>query len=272
MIRNSKFIAYFSLATLMVAILSTSSLANRRRFTYTYETGVLPKGVLELEIWNTLRTDKNKFFRGIDHRAELELGLGGSFQTSLYLNMSSTSTYDPTTGIVTGSEFSISNEWKYSISDPVADVLGSALYGEWTLKPDEVELEGKLLLDKQLGSLLIAANAIYEHESLAVGDESENIFETTLGLTYLVDENFTIGLEARYHSVSGEEEGATTEEESKSAIFLGPTISYSSEKWWAAFSIMPQIGLGDNKTGTSSPLELEEHEKVEARLLFAVHL
>jgi hypothetical protein len=35
---------------------------------------------------------------------------------------------------------------------------------------------------------------------------------------------------------------------------------------------MPQIALGDNKEGTDSPFELEEHEKVEARLLFAVHL
>lgn len=275
MAQYSKFIKYLAASVALLAIFNVSdSLANRRRFTYTYESVVLPKGALELEIWNTLRTDKNKFFRGIDHRMELELGLGGSFQTSLYLNLSSKSAFDPTAGIVTGSEFSISNEWKYNFSDPVADVIGSALYGEWTLKPDEVELEGKLLLDKQFGSFLVAANAVYEHESMAVGEGSENVFEIDLGLCYFIDQNFTIGLEARHHSVTEEEgeEVAGAEEESRSALFVGPTISYSAENWWAAFSIMPQIGLGENKAGTTSPLELEEHEKVEARLLFSIHL
>src|SRR5690348_11148198 len=112
MAQYSKFIKYLAASVALLAIFIVSdSLANRRRFTYTYESVVLPKGALELEIWNTLRTDKNKFFRGIDHRMELELGLGGSFQTSLYLNLSSKSAFDPTAGIVTGSEFSISNEW-----------------------------------------------------------------------------------------------------------------------------------------------------------------
>src|SRR5258708_6352920 len=74
---------------LLLAFPAISGFANRRHFTYTYESAVLPKASHELEIWNTIRLNRKVFFRGLDTRAEFEFGLGGNFQTSLYLNMSS---------------------------------------------------------------------------------------------------------------------------------------------------------------------------------------
>ncbi len=249
------------------------ALANRRHFAYNYESAVLPKGGKEIEIWNTLRTDKGSYFRGMEHRAELELGLGGSFQTSLYLNLESNSMADGDGIATSGTEFSVSNEWKYSLSNPTADIIGSALYGEWTLKYDETELEGKVILDKQIGNVLIAANATIEHEAEGRGSGSENKIEFTAGVAYLLDEHFSFGLEARHHTVVPDnDEIPGTSDESYGALFVGPTLTYGDKGWWAAFSVMPQIGLGSNKANTNSPLELIEHEKVEARLLLSFEL
>ena len=53
------------------------------------------------------------------------------------------------------------------------------------------------------------------------------------------------------------------------AIFLGPTLSYHRQNWWAAFSVMPQI-YGANFSGNpdqNSHLELEGHERLNLRLL-----
>jgi hypothetical protein len=60
------------------------------------------------------------------------------------------------------------------------------------------------------------------------------------------------------------------EEFEHSAFFLGPVVSYRHEKWWATLTVLPQIygknydGNPDNNKG----LVLDEHERVNIRLLF----
>ena len=58
------------------------------------------------------------------------------------------------------------------------------------------------------------------------------------------------------------------------AVFIGPTVSYRQEKWWAALSVLPQI-YGWNRDGSAdgnSHLELVDHEKVNVRLLIGINL
>ena len=54
------------------------------------------------------------------------------------------------------------------------------------------------------------------------------------------------------------------------ALFLGPVISYRHETWWAAFTVMPQIYGWNNSRSQdgNSHLELNDHEKLNIRLLF----
>src|SRR5687768_11304036 len=115
--------------------------AQDRIFTYTYQSTVLNKGQREIEIWNTLESGKDDYYRRLRHRIEYELGLGGNVQTAFYLNL------DQRLNGNVGLGFS--NEWKWKLFDPVANPVGLALYGELTLKPHETEVEGKILLDKQ---------------------------------------------------------------------------------------------------------------------------
>ena len=248
--------------------------ANERRFAYTYETSTLPPGVREIELWNTYRTDKGFFYRRLDQRVEYEFGITNNLMSALYLN-NSWKLQDSNGGADSGnamasSEVSISSEWKYKLMDRVADPIGFALYGEATLGLNEVELEGKILFDKQIDNFLFAFNGVIEHEwetELELGEteiEKELVFEFNFGATYFISNSFSVGVEARNHN---EVKDGTWEH---SALFLGPALSYSTEEWWATLTVLPQITAF--KGATKGNLVLDEHEKMEARLLFSFHL
>ena len=52
----------------------------------------------------------------------------------------------------------------YNLTDPTKDFIGSALYGELLMNDTELELEAKLLLQKNLGPFALVYNAILEAE------------------------------------------------------------------------------------------------------------
>ena len=262
---------------LFVFLLSPiTTLANRRHFTYTYESAVLPKASHELEIWNTVRLNRKDFYRGLDTRSEFEFGLGGNFQTSLYLNISSSLAFEQ--GSMSNEEsFGFSNEWKYKVLDANADPIGLAVYGEGSYTNSEIELEGKLIIDKQIDNFLFAFNAVGEH-SFVSGIEPtsgisitqpEEVIEFDAGIAYYISSNFTIALEG--HQLT-KRPPALEGSGSYSAFYLGPTLSIAGPNWWTAFSVMPQVG-GSSTNGaginSSDKLELTHFEKLETRLVLA---
>jgi hypothetical protein len=257
-----------------ILISSSSALAGDRKFTYAYESTVLPIGVRELEIWNTYRRDRSYFYRRLDQRTEFEVGVAPNLQTSFYLN-TEWKHFDDNGNTPGGNSsssvgVSFSNEWKLKLADRVADPMGFALYGEWTLGPDETELEGKLILDKQTGPLLLAFNLVGEQEwetELVNGVEEtgkELKLQLVGGVSYDVTREFALGLEARNINTYLNGDLAI------STLFAGPAISYTAESWWATITFLPQVTAF--KGATNGRLNLDDHEKVEARLLFSFHL
>jgi len=83
---------------------------------------------------------------------EYEIGLGYNLQMAFYLNTKQQAYFDDITGeiVMNPSEISVSNEWKYKFSDPVANTIGFAGYAELTLATDELEFELKAIFDKKL--------------------------------------------------------------------------------------------------------------------------
>jgi hypothetical protein len=159
-----------SIVILVFFSITFVSNAQDRIFTYTYQSTVLNKGQREIEIWNTLRTGREDFYARLDNRTEFEIGLGGKLQTSFYLNLTSqtkTNEEAAAKSLQTENEISFSNEWKLKLMDPVANPFGLALYGEYGIGSSELELEGKVILDKKINKLTIAANAVYEYTQIA---------------------------------------------------------------------------------------------------------
>jgi hypothetical protein len=264
-----------SLLIALVALAPTAALATERHFTYTYETGVLPPGAREVEIWTTAgigRAGPDSRYEQFDHRVEFEIGLTDRLQTSLYLNLQTLSL--PTGGeMVTSSTFTgVSNEWKYKVLDPVANAVGLAFYGELGLGPSLAEFETKVLLDKRMGPWLLAANAIFESETeFAVqGTQQEWNGNLSLGASYFLMHNLSLGLEAQNLNVF-------REDGNYSALFAGPVISYNLPTWWVSLTVMPQLPALKTPaplpgTFSTSSLVLNDQERYNARLLFAFHI
>ncbi|MSR89002.1 MAG: hypothetical protein EXS67_05060 [Candidatus Margulisbacteria bacterium] len=233
--------------------------ADERRFAYNYEADTLPQGHLEFENWVTLRTGKeNGHYSRWDLRHEVEYGLTDHLSTALYFNMSQKDTVFSFEGL--------SSEWKYLISSPLVNPVGVLVYGEARYSGQELELEEKLVLQRNQGNMTYVANISFEQEWAYTGNTStkESVFEVTAGAAYKLNPNWTVALEARQNS---HYTGLFMSDYENVALFVGPTISYSDGKFWTAFSVQPQI-YGDPKTKNN--LELHDHESMEVRWLTGI--
>jgi len=259
----------FALLALVLAAEPSVVNANERRFTYAYESGVMAPGTREIELWSTWRKGRADFYSRFDHRLEFEFGLTDRLLTSLYLNWNSVSRNDPAAPDATKTEQKfdgISSEWKYKLSDPVADPVGSALYQEYTMASDEFGWESKLILDKKVGDTLAAYNLIVEPEWKFGPSNSgwELGIENVLGVTHFLTPRFAAGLELRNPSLKTR----TSTGLEHSALFLGPTLSYGADGWWIAATFLGQLPALKRSIGNrQDSLVLDEHEKTELRIL-----
>lgn len=258
---------------LFLVIALSASLVNQaqdRIFTYTYQSTVLNKGQRELESWNTLSTGREDFYVRYDNRTEFEIGLGRNLQTAFYLNLSSkTSTVmdDTVKSLSTENEFGFSNEWKLKLLDPVAHAVGLALYAEVGIASNEFELEGKVILDKKIGHLTIAFNGVYEYEfapyykNNKLNWESEQKLDGLLAFAWSFGTRFHLTQENTFKNV------LLDGELTHSALYSGLGMSYSQDKFWLNFTVLPQVA--SFKGSTNATLNLNEYEKIQFRLLFS---
>ena len=202
---------------------------------------------------------------------EAEFGLGKNWQTAFYFNRFQNRFSKEANGTETSSEIGFSNEWKVKLADPNQNKLGFSLYGEWGLKGgDELELETKAILDKSFGKNLIALNIVGEHEKefdwkdSSTVSEKESAIELDLGYMYNVSTNFGLGLEVRNHNEIKDGEWE------HSALFGGPTINYRGDRWFVIGNFLAQL-RNLHKTGAAPYNKvLDEHEKIEARILIGI--
>jgi hypothetical protein len=245
--------------------------ATERHFAFTYETGVLAPGEAEIEPWTTFRVGREHYYSRIDNRLELEVGLVKNLQTALYWNFERVTAdeRDPETGaLVRSSEFtlaSISSEWKYKLTDPLADAVGSALYLEASYGPDEAELEGKVLFDKSSGNLLLAANLVAEQEWEFSAEETATERELALNLAagIFLTNALVLGLEVESKTLI---EGGELE---ASAIYAGPSFAHAQGRYWASIGVLPQVVALKSEEGFR---DLEHNEALWVRILLGFHL
>lgn len=270
--------------TLILLTLTISSTYGQDRvFARTYQSNVLAKGGFDFEYWTTLRTGKVgkyspfAFGRRLDNRIEFEFGLGKSVQTAFYLNTSnfkyalkdSTATEFPTQ---TEFETSFSNEWKFKLSDPVANSIGSALYLEFTAGGDEYEMEGKVILDKRYTNDLFALNLVGELELETVVEKAgsttkrvtnwEAPVELDLAWMHFLTPSLGIGLE-----IVNRNEIAKGEGWENSILFAGPSFYFNQGRFFGVLNLLPQLANLHKTDATPGNLDYDGHEAFEGRLL-----
>ncbi len=243
--------------------------ANERKFAYTYESGTMPAGTRELEFWATWREGRANFYSAFDYRTEFEFGVTDRLLASLYLNWHRETLADPANPSqkIDNQEFEgISSEWKYKLLDPVADPVGLALYQEYTVHTDEFEWESKLILDKKMGDVLAAYNAVVEPDWEFGPDNTEYALnlENDLGLTYFFTSAFSAGLEAR----NTNQKDRTSPGLRNSTLFVGPVVSYARNEWYITATFLRQLpAIKRSVDNPQDNLVLDTHEKTNIRIL-----
>ena len=225
----------YPLHSLLIAaslgFLGINAQATERHFAFTYETTTLPKGAAEFEqqfVWER-GSGSNTFL----FRHEIEYGITDKLQLSVYL-------YDFEHARVEGAH---STTWAgsglevvYQLSDPNRDFIGSALYLEGKMNDRDLELEGKILLQKNFGPLMLVYNGVIEAHwenryTDAVGD-----LEQLIGVSYQIHPSFSVGFEAKH-----EVEFVNWSHSGGNAVFVGPNVSFRKGAFFAAASCLFRV-------------------------------
>jgi hypothetical protein len=232
--------------------------AGDRHFTYNYESGVLGDGEREIETYSTFRFGQNEFYSALDYNLEFETGLGGGVQTSLYLNFTQELGQDPSDNsevVNHGPTLDgISNEWKFKLSDAVADGVGLGLYVEPEFEPDDFELEMKVIVDKKMGNVLATFNLLAEPAFDYADTDSSFLLRPSVGLGYFLSDKFFVGFESM-------DENFYDKAPMRSVFSLGPVVEYSGANWWVAVTFLPQLA----NIGSSS-LDFTDSQRDQVRV------
>jgi len=271
---------YFFTAVIFCA-LTNVSLAQDRMFAYTYQTNVLNKANFDLEFQNTLATGKvgayspYVFGQHLDQRLEFEVGLGKKVQTSFYFNSELFNYADTSSfGLNQELKISFSNEWKWKLSDPVANRIGFTLYEELEVGGNNIESETKLIFDKRWQNDLLAFNIVgtYEIEKEVYRSEENKTeaewthnspVEFDLGyMHFFIPQNCGIGFEIRNNNDITKENGWMN-----SVLFAGPAFHVSIGEFFTNITVLPQLANLYKTDAAPGNRDLNDFETIEVRAL-----
>lgn len=260
--------------------------AHNEPFTYVRTAQTEAKGEWELEQWITARTGKESGdYLGLDFSTELEYGITDRLQAALYLNsryhdidqaIGSSKVYADRSGY----EFDgVAGELKYQLADAFTESWGFALYFEPGYsriskgsgkREDKLFLEFKAIVQKNFfeNRLQTAFNYTVEPEWEKDGPDWESALEMewALGAAWKLNERWHIGLESR---LSTEFADADLNDSEFLTLFLGPTLTYGRDTWFASLTVLPQIAGWPDQKGTGG-LHLDDKERIEIRVKFGI--
>lgn len=241
---KQRFIGSMMIMLVVVGLCGAPAPAGERRFTYSYEATTHPVGSVEYEQWVTWKTHKHDDpgFDRIEFRHELEFGITENLQLGLYLS---------DWRIQNGRSVDDGVEWRnaavefiYNLTDPVTEPIGSALYGEFKFGDELLELEAKIILQKNFGKWVFAWNGTIEAEWEGEHfDEDNGVFEQTLGASYQFSPSLLVGFEA-LHEIEYEDWSQWGDH----AVYLGPNMSYRAQDWWITVTPLFQVTDVDSES------------------------
>lgn len=241
------------LAAVSLALSTAAVSAGERHFTYVYEAVTAPKGTVEYEQWVTWRATRGGGNKVDDFRFrhEIEFGITDRFQLGFYLSDWRVVHSGDRTETIWNN---VALEGIYNLTSPTTDWLGSALYGEVKVGDRLVSVEGKLLLQKNVGSWIFAYNASLEAEWEGSGLREHNgEFQQTLGVSYQVSPKFSVGAEL-LHEVPYKDWGRAGDH----TVYVGPNVSYRFGRGFVTTSVLFQA------TG------IQDEPDVQTRLIFGI--
>jgi hypothetical protein len=233
----------------LASILPVTGRADARRFTFLYEATTAAPRSVEIEnsvTWSTHQPG-NAAFNQLDFRHEIEIGLTDHLQAGIYLADWSW-VNDPAAHINTTRYTNSAVELICNLTNPTADAIGSAIYGEIREGGNFLELEGKLILQKNFGRWVFAYNAtvesIWEGDHLA---ERSGEFSQALGVSYEISPRLLVGAELLH-----EVDIPNWSKAANQPVRIGPNISWRHGRWW--LTVTPMVNV--NRLPDEAALEV----------------
>ncbi|SDB85306.1 DUF6662 family protein [Acinetobacter boissieri] len=273
------------LSLCLACSLSSATHAGEGLFGFLYTLDMQPKGTYEFEQRAdvTHGQQTGSYNLGM-YRTALEYGLSDNLQVAGYLNAYSIQAKKNYTNPdmcdgdanpcnagfgVPSSAHDADSYRKFTVDggsleliwraiNPVTSPVGVGLYVEPTLGRLEDSLEVRLLLQSNFldDRLIVALNLLYEPEKEKydnAGTIRNSMGDILYGASYRFAPNWSAGIEGRLHT---DHDGYFWNEHTQTAHFIGPTIHYASQKWWATAAWRYQLqgkcfadGTADCATG-----------------------
>jgi hypothetical protein len=257
----------FSVLTSLLLLLNVTHInADKKQFTRSYTAYTLPANALELELWQTGRIGKGSgYYYRWQPRFEIEYGITDRFTSAIYFNFNEVKTAENTIASKPLSLSTTSFEFRYRLSNPDELPIDPALYFEFGYGGDKIFYEPKILLSKRFDKFTAVLNLVSEIERYPTKNEIESKFEILAGVAYELNKNFGIAVEFR----NNRNYSSIYEKEKNQASFIGPTISFHTERLYLTTGFLFQI---TGSPATQNNLDLEGHEKYEFRTILGVEL
>jgi len=220
---------------------ATNAFANPRPLPFTYPHEQLAEGATELEQFADFRPVRALDSQGAarwygltEFQTEFEHGLTDRLELGLYLTYapSAASGFSLVPESVNGN--GLKQRLRYKLADTGAWPIDVSLYGELVENEREIEVEGKVILQKRFGPMRIMANMTAEQENYFDG-HAELVLAPSGGLTFEVTPSFHPGIEwwMRYEIPEKEEDAGGVEEEHATNQYVGPAVmAQFGELWW----------------------------------------
>lgn len=259
-----------------LALATTSpARATPRPLPFTYGTETNPQGSSEIEQYVDLtpvRARSTSSGAPVWHLAsqfqtEYEIGLTDRLELGLYVTWVPTpgDAYTATAPMIGGT--GLKQRLRYVFAAPGEWPVDVGVYGEIAENEREIELEGKLLLQRRFGRLRVAANAVAEYELYFSGGARDWVLMPTIGATYEILPELHLGVEAWARVEYPHPSPAKRTYGLGPHGYVGPTMLWVLGRvWWT-------VGVYGRVTETSHTLQPgEPFGRVWARSILGIDL
>jgi hypothetical protein len=183
--------------------LTLRSWATPRPLPFTYTADTLGEGETEVEQYVDLTPVKATsatsgspvWYTATQFQTEFEHGITDSLELGLYVAFQP----DPGSAYTNGATLTEGTGFKERLRYRLADAgkwpIDVALYGELVEYTNEFEVEAKIILERRIRNLRIAANLWAEREFYYSVNQQDWVLNPTVGVTYQIRPSFHAGLE-----------------------------------------------------------------------------
>jgi hypothetical protein len=226
---------------LAVLTAASAASANPRVFPFTYTVDTPAKGELELEGYADYipirvlsgASGTPIWYGSTDFQTELEYGLTSKLELGLYVTFApapSGQDYNSVAAPIVGN--GLKERLKYRFADAGQWPIDLGVYGELVEDQREIEIEAKILLERRLGPVRLAANLVGEREYYFNG-QKDWVLNPSLGASIEATPAVQPGVEAFLRSEYTSPKITPRPYDLGPHIYVGPTLlSQFGRLWW----------------------------------------